>query len=68
MMKTAFPAHIRASVIGDENGDPPENRGFRSLLTAITALPLDDLEALGEALLDFTAIDDLDAWPLLQPS
>ncbi|WP_211335133.1 DUF4351 domain-containing protein [Thiocapsa rosea] len=28
----------------------------------VTALSLERLEALGEALLDFTSVDDLDAW------
>ncbi|WP_295390748.1 DUF4351 domain-containing protein [uncultured Thiodictyon sp.] len=28
----------------------------------ITALPIDDLEALGEALLDFSDVTDLYAW------
>lgn len=34
----------------------------QELSTAIAALPLPDLEALGESLLDFTRLSDLEHW------
>jgi predicted transposase YdaD len=32
------------------------------LLDRVNSLPIDRLELLGEALLDFTSLDDLEAW------